>query len=118
MSEHIDLDALQAVAEAATPGPWEFDTEKNDGEYGDDIDGGIGFDSYAIRDEKGQTLFDSLNSDAAYVQGEWDEDSFRAWDEVAEKNAKFIAAANPKTILALIDRLRKAEAAVCGRCDV
>lgn len=106
----LDLDALQALAKAATAGPWEYDTEKNEGDYGAGPDCSSGFDSYVIHDGKGQTLFDSLNSNAAVVQEDYDEDHFRAWDEVAERNAKFIAAASPQTVLALIDRLRKAEA--------
>lgn len=98
----INLAELKKLAEAATPGPWDYDTEKNDGEYGHfGPDSKAGFKSYAIHCTAG-TLFDTLNSDMAEIHEEWDEDSFYAWDDVGRRNAEYVAAANPKTILALI----------------
>ena len=108
----MDVKALKELAEAATPGPWDYDVEKNEGDYGAGEDCSSGFDSYAICDEKGQTLFDSLNSDAACVQDGYDGDYFRAWDEVAERNAKFIAAANPAAVLELIGNIEALEARI------
>lgn len=82
MTDPLDLDALEATARAATPGPWfarglddeptvnhEFDTEGHGPGYG------------------------------AHVYPDKPED------------AVFIAAFDPPTVLALIERVREAEAA-------
>ena len=49
------------------------------------------------------------NSTAACIHEEWDHDYHMAWDETAKRNAEFIAAANPATVLALLDELEAAE---------
>ena len=56
---------MKAAAEKATPGEWWADEVKNEGCYGSGDDCVEGFTSYAIYGSDGQTLFDSLNSDAA-----------------------------------------------------
>lgn len=93
---------LRKLAEVATPGEWEADSIKSEGEYGTDDDGGYGFISYAITDDKNRCIADCLNNDNGMVQVESDG---RAFDVVAERNAKYIAAANPATIIALLDEL-------------
>jgi hypothetical protein len=75
----LDLDALQAAAEAATPGIW---TTYKDGS------------------EKLNNRCNVVESGCAMV----------AYGQLSDEDANFIAAANPAVVLALIDRLRKAEA--------
>ncbi|HEE5213389.1 TPA: ead/Ea22-like family protein [Klebsiella pneumoniae] len=100
---------LKAAAEKATPGEWWADEVKNEGCYGSGDDCVEGFTSYAIYGSDGQTLFDSLNSDAACISEEYDGEGHVAWDETAQRNAEFIALANPANILALVEALEKAQ---------
>ncbi|HBY9616231.1 TPA: hypothetical protein MJA43_09480 [Klebsiella pneumoniae] len=101
---------MKAAAEKATPGEWWADEVKNEGCYGSGDDCVEGFTSYAIYGSDGQTLFDSLNSDAACISEEYDGEGHVAWDETAQRNAEFIALANPANILALVEALEKAQA--------
>lgn len=101
---------MKAAAEKATPGEWWADEVKNEGCYGSGDDCVEGFTSYAIYGSDGQTLFDSLNSDAACICEEYDGEGHVAWDETAQRNAEFIALANPANILALVEALEKAQA--------
>ncbi|HBV2211397.1 TPA: hypothetical protein MDR63_000798 [Klebsiella quasipneumoniae] len=109
--------SLKAAAEKATPGEWWADEVKNEGCYGSGDDCVEGFTSYAIYGSDGQTLFDSLNSDAACICEEYDGEGHVAWDETAQRNAEFIALANPVNVLALVEALEKAQAteAHCNR---
>ncbi|CAH5112046.1 hypothetical protein AI2803V1_3707 [Klebsiella pneumoniae] len=100
---------MKAAAEKATPGEWWADEVKNEGCYGSGDDCMEGFTSYAIYGSDGQTLFDSLNSDAACICEEYDGEGHVAWDETAQRNAEFIALANPVNILALVEALEKAQ---------
>lgn len=103
------LQSLKAAAEKATQGEWWADEVKNEGCYGSGDDCVEGFTSYAIYGSDGQTLFDSLNSDAACICEEYDGEGHVAWDETAQRNAEFIAQANPANILALVEALEKAQ---------
>ncbi|HHT1809462.1 TPA: ead/Ea22-like family protein [Klebsiella pneumoniae] len=96
---------MKAAAEKATPGEWWADEVKNEGCYGSGDDCVEGFTSYAIYGSDGQTLFDSLNSDAACISEEYDGEGHVAWDETAQRNAEFIALANPANVLALVEAL-------------
>ncbi|MCW9412041.1 ead/Ea22-like family protein [Klebsiella quasipneumoniae] len=100
---------MKAAAEKATPGEWWADEVKNEGCYGSGDDCVEGFTSYAIYGSDGQTLFDSLNSDAACISEEYDGEGRVAWDETAQRNAEFIALANPANVLALVEALEKAQ---------
>ncbi|HGF0125197.1 TPA: ead/Ea22-like family protein [Klebsiella variicola] len=100
---------MKAAAEKATPGEWWADEVKNEGCYGSGDDCVEGFTSYAIYGSDGQTLFDSLNSDSACICEEYDGEGHVAWDETAQRNAEFIALANPANILALVEALEKAQ---------
>lgn len=100
---------MKAAAEKATPGEWWADDVKNEGCYGSGDDCVEGFTSYAIYGSDGQTLFDSLNSDSACISEEYDGEGHVAWDETAQRNAEFIALANPANILALVEALEKAQ---------
>ncbi|HBV4820120.1 TPA: ead/Ea22-like family protein [Klebsiella pneumoniae] len=101
--------SLKAAAEKATQGEWWADEVKNEGCYGSGDDCVEGFTSYVIYGSDGQTLFDSLNSDAACICEEYDGEGHVAWDETAQRNAEFIAMANPANILALVEALEKAQ---------
>ncbi|EPR5073760.1 ead/Ea22-like family protein [Klebsiella pneumoniae] len=99
---------MKTAAEKATQGEWWADEVKNEGCYGSGDDCVEGFTSYAIYGSDGQTLFDSLNSDAACICEEYDGEGHVAWDETAQRNAEFIALANPANILALVEALENA----------
>ncbi|HBR4299473.1 TPA: ead/Ea22-like family protein [Klebsiella pneumoniae] len=101
---------MKTAAEKATQGEWWADEVKNEGCYGSGDDCVEGFTSYAIYGSDGQTLFDSLNSDAACICEEYDGEGHVAWDETAQSNAEFIALANPNNVIALVEELEKAQA--------
>lgn len=103
---------MKAAAEKATPGEWWADDVKNEGCYGSGDDCVEGFTSYAIYGSDGQTLFDSLNSDAACICEEYDGEGHVAWDETAQRNAEFIALANPANVLALVEALEKVQQSI------
>ncbi|WP_241224774.1 ead/Ea22-like family protein [Escherichia coli] len=103
---------MKAAAEKATQGEWWADEVKNEGCYGSGDDCVEGFTSYAIYGSDGQTLFDSLNSDAACICEEYDGEGHVAWDETAQRNAEFIALANPANVLALVEALEKAQLSI------
>lgn len=67
--------------------------KKNDGDYGsgDPDDLRTGFESYVLHAPSG-SICDTLNSDLITVNEESDDDGFYAWDEVGERNMKWIAA--------------------------
>ncbi|HDZ0521135.1 TPA: ead/Ea22-like family protein [Klebsiella pneumoniae] len=100
---------MKAAAGKATQGEWWADEVKNEGCYGSGDDCVEGFTSYAIYGSDGQTLFDSLNSDAACICEEYDGEGHVAWDETAQSNAEFIDLANPANVLALVEALEKAQ---------
>ncbi|EBA1512732.1 ead/Ea22-like family protein [Salmonella enterica] len=99
---NIDKRALREVAEKATKGEWWSDVVETDGEYGEGEDRVSGYHSYAVYVGH-ESLLDMINSTAACIHTEWDHDYHMAWDETAKRNAEFIAAANPATVLALLD---------------
>lgn len=86
----IDLDALEKLADEATPGPWKIDRS-----YPNRLPGGISQDG-----TEGRAAITRFNAFAKPTQ------------PFAERNAAFIAAANPATIKALIAELRDARSTV------
>ena len=74
-------DELRRLAEAATPGPWKV--ERDD-------------PSPDVHDATGSVIATTMHSDLSRMED--------------GHNAAFIAAANPAAVLALLDRLRAAEA--------
>jgi hypothetical protein len=104
----VDKQALRWKAEKATQGEWWSDVVETDGEYGEGEDRASGYHSYAVY-VGSESLLDMTNSTAACIHEEWDHDYRMAWDETAKRNAEFIAAANPDTVLALLDELEVAE---------
>ncbi|MFL0339234.1 ead/Ea22-like family protein [Enterobacter ludwigii] len=111
---NIDKQALRWKAEKATQGEWWSDSCGNEGTYGSGDDCVEGFTSYAVYDENNQILLDTLNSTAACINEEYDGEGHVAWDEVGQRNAEFVAAANPATVLALLDELEVATDACNG----
>lgn len=106
---NIDKRALREAAEKATKGEWWSDVVETDGEYGEGEDRVSGYHSYAVYVGH-ESLLDMTNSTAACIHTEWDHDYHMAWDETAKRNAEFIAAANPATVLALLNELEAADA--------
>lgn len=96
------LAEIEALAKKATPGPWEADSMKSEGSYGIGDETYEGFNAFKVTDEKGNTICDTLNSDMGEVHVEYDEDGATAWDEIGRRNAAYIAACDPQTVLALL----------------
>ena len=98
-------DELRALDAKATAGPWEVDTEKSEGEYGAGPDTTVGYDVSMIIGPDGLSLFDALNSTAASIQEEYDEDWLVTYDEVSARNAALIVALrnNLPAILAALE---------------
>lgn len=91
----LDLDALEATAKAATPGPWRWDED-----FGENGDTGL-----------------ALTNDArAEVVGayNWHCCSFRDDPTVEDNDAEHIAAFDPPTVLELIAKLREAREVLAG----
>lgn len=105
LNKHAEL---RQLAEKATQGEWWSDVVETDGEYGEGEDRASGYHSYAVY-VGSESLLDMTNSTAACIHEDWDHDYHMAWDETAKRNAEFIAAANPATVLALLDELEAAE---------
>ncbi|MEJ3693063.1 ead/Ea22-like family protein [Citrobacter freundii] len=101
LNKHAEL---RQLAEKASQGEWWSDVVETDGEYGDGEDRASGYHSYAVY-VGSESLLDMTNSTASCIHEEWDHDYHIAWDETAKRNAEFIAAANPDTVLALLDEL-------------
>lgn len=98
---------LRQLAEKATQGEWWSDVVETDGEYGEGEDRASGYHSYAVY-VGSESLLDMTNSTTACIHEEWDHDYHMAWDETAKRNAEFIAATNPTTVLSLLDELEAA----------
>lgn len=80
-----DLEELRSIALAATPGPWNWvgDLSMNEASLESPSEEGYVLSAYGLHTE--------------------------GFVDVGESDAAFIAAANPATVLALLDRLEAAE---------
>lgn len=100
MTQHLDLDALQAAAEAATPGPWyhvqPFMTVKM---------------TRTIHGPVPAQRVDFVSTDQKPIHRKVIAAMEGRESAMRSEDMAFIAAFNPQTCRALIDRLRKAEAA-------
>ena len=105
LNKHVEL---RQLAGKASQGEWWSDVVETDGEYGEGEDRASGYHSYAVY-VGSESLLDMTNSTTACIHEEWDHDYHMAWDETAKRNAEFIAAANPSTVLALLDELEAAQ---------
>ncbi len=114
------IEELRGLLADATPGPWEADEEKNEGCYGSGDDCHEGFKSASIYAPDGRggyvKLFDALNSDAACIEEEYDEEYHFAWDAVARSNAAFIVAMR-NALPALLDLAERASLPLAGDVD-
>lgn len=128
----IDLDALEALAKAATPGPWRRGyssgrcvVDHNNGRGGGHDRGQcdhryVGWidDEHHISRDPGYEAVGAPYILRQDVCGNFD---YEEGGVIEPKDAVFIAAADPSTVLALIARLRAAELvclAVLGVVDV
>lgn len=111
LNKHAEL---RQLAEKATGGEWWSDVVETDGEYGEGEDRASGYHSYAVYVDS-ESLLDMTNSTAACIHEEWDHDFHMAWDETAKRNAEFIAAANPATVLALLDELEAKDSTIAAQ---
>lgn len=93
MTKDIDLDALQTLAEKATPGPW----------VANHAGCGTRDGMFRITEHYVQRPGDDVSIACDIVDPTCDDHTPSA------ANAAFIAAANPQTILALIARIRELE---------
>jgi Ead/Ea22-like protein len=103
MSRSIDLDKLEALAKAATPGEW------------------VAMPAISER-WSGEGNRTTQRVDAGYIKllvcNSWELPRGAEQSECQIKgfaNAAFIAAANPPTVLALIERIRELEAEIARR---
>lgn len=113
---------LREILAKATPGEWETDTEKTDGEYGSGPDCHSGYHASIIT-AGDKRICGTENSSDGEVHEEFDEDGCYAWDEVAARNMK--AAAHAVNVLPAaldeIERLRaerdawRENAIACGK---
>jgi hypothetical protein len=136
----LDLDALRAAAEAATPGPWERgDPWLVAGVFPENF--GEGRCAYCdrhgepvwtgVRDINGQRMLAHVHRDAepygmdhlitaadgqagAAVAGNYD---YEAGGIIEARDTAYIAAADPSTVLALLDRVERAENALWQIAD-
>lgn len=92
----------------ATPGPWETDTEKTDGEYGSGPDCPRGYHASIIT-AGDKRICGTENSADGEVHEEFDEDGCYAWDEVAARNMKAAAHA-VNTHPAALDEIERLQA--------
>ncbi|KAM9867066.1 hypothetical protein ACIFOC_00388 [Leucobacter aridicollis] len=110
----IDLDALQAAAEAATPGPWE--AEVDDGEGTTEVNAGSALTTWTEYEDGlriGSPARSWRTTDRIVERDDLYDEDF----EQAAADAEFIAAANPAVILewaaeyrAALSRIARVEA--------
>jgi len=109
------VERLRELLAKATPGPWDVDTVRNEGDYGDGgPDCRTGFDSAAIVDSQGRALLDSLNCD--YRIACVHDDEGHARDEPSFRNAELIVAA-VNALPALLDELDTLRTRLAGGGD-
>lgn len=97
-----DLNELKKLAEAATPGPWSCPIEDHDS-----IAAQVEF-----IERPGGLALSAVWLASVDQENRGDYDSERCFSQEAENDRRFIAAANPTTVLDLIARLERAEKAL------
>lgn len=98
-TQPLDLTALRETANAATPGPWSWGEEsKGWGDCGPNLE----------TVERGPVYSDGSQGSLSTVVGSWGHDANGI--SVEDNDATHIAAFDPPTVLALLDRLQAAEA--------
>ena len=90
------VERLKKLDAAATPGPWDIDSEYDDDAlYSGGGGCGRGFKNFFIGAEvrgKWATLFDSVNADEKLIEEDYDEDGKSSWDAIGRANAALIVA--------------------------
>ena len=107
---------LRDLMAKATPGPWEIDTERSEGEYGSAPDTSTGYDDFLIGafiDGKWATLLTTENSTVKEIEEDYDEDYHRAWDRIGEVNAN-LAMAAVNALPELLDRIAAKDAMIAN----
>lgn len=102
---------LRKLLEAATKGPWDYDTTMTEGEYGDGgPDSHVGFKQFVIVNENGDTICDTTNRDGSLVEvvEHLDGDGWDARDVLGEHDAALIVAA-VNALPALLDVVEAAK---------
>ena len=102
---------LRKLLEAATKGPWDYDTTMTEGEYGDGgPDSHVGFKQFVIVNENGDTICDTTNRDGSLVEvvEHLDDDGWDARDVLGEHDAALIVAA-VNALPALLDVVEAAK---------
>ena len=99
----IDYQALRAKAEKATCGEWSL--EYGEGRFDGD-------DALIHREAAGYIPICRI--EGAHPESGFDED----FQIEQQANAEFIAAANPATVLALLDELEAAEKRIADQCGI
>lgn len=108
MQIDIDIDKIEAAAAAAdavAPVGWEGDHERQDDAPGR-------YHEFFVIDGHGCRIFGTENCDAEFgeICTEYGEDDSYSWNEPSRRVIEFAVCAQPRVVLALIARLRKAEA--------
>lgn len=99
------VERLRELAEKATPGPWEADSEKDENRV-----------HYAVMlSPEGHSMFDSMNTDyrVGLIETESDGEYVDQWDETARRNFALIAElrnALPQILAALEPLTREPDA--------
>ncbi len=94
-----------------TKGPWEVDSIDCEGDYGDSgPDCRTGYKAFAVFDEHGRVLFDSLNRDTrvSCIHEETDDERHYAWDQPARADLTLAAAA--PDLLAACEAVKRGDA--------
>ncbi|KPH67080.1 hypothetical protein [Novosphingobium sp. ST904] len=90
----IDTDKLRALDKAATPGPWERDSEYDGDGLATSSDGcATGWHNFFVGadvDGKWRTLLDTVNSDHKLIEDDRDENGGHSWDAIGEANTALI----------------------------
>ena len=101
MSIDETIAELRRLEKLATPGPWEATRR---------VTGSREPDHFAIEDDRGRAILDTLNSEGATIHA--DDEEGRGWDETGRKDLDFVAAVRNHalpvidSLLAEIERLR------------
>lgn len=80
-NQTTDEAAVEQLFAEATPTPWEVDSEK-------DTDGPDRHTYYKMFGPDGKVLFDSLNTDVAYLHEEYDVDETGSWSNVWDEQSR------------------------------
>ena len=87
------IEELRRLEKLATPGPWEATRR---------VTGSREPDHFAIEDERGRAILDTLNSEGATIHV--DDEEGRGWDETGRKDLDFVASLR-NSALPVIDSL-------------